>query len=74
VPSFSTPAEGAASRACVNEMPEVMMPRDRSSPGSARLSGDVSVHSAISASFRRSRRWAGRAYAGIITRSETLRE
>ena len=37
-------------------------------PYTARFRGEVSAHSAISASFARSRRCAGRAYAGIMTR------
>ncbi len=67
-PSLSTLASGAASRACMKEMPEVMMPRDLP-PGTTRFSAQSSFHSAISESFWRNRRWAGRAWPGTITRA-----
>ena len=56
----------------MNEMPDVMMPSARS-PGTTRLSGQLSAHCWISASFWRSRRCAARAYAGIMTRERMSR-
>src|ERR1017187_303257 len=54
------------------EMPEVMIPSDLS-PAITRFSGQVSFHAWISDNFCRSRRPAGRAYAGIITRPRKSR-
>ena len=70
MPSFKTAASGAASRACMTEMPEVMRPRSDCGLRIAdcELSEEVSFHAWISASFRRSWVWAMRAWAGIITR------
>ena len=56
-PSLRKLASGATSRACMKEMPEVMMPRSLL-PGTTWLSEEVSFHSCISANFWRSFRWA----------------
>src|SRR5208283_3005195 len=72
IPSFRKDARGAASQAWRYATPEAMMPRVVS-PGRSRLSGDDSFHWLISANFLRSRRCAGFALDGIITRLLTSR-
>ncbi len=60
-------AAGLASAACRYETPSVTIP-SAGSPSATTFRPEVSPKAAISSSFARRRRWAGRANAGTITR------
>jgi hypothetical protein len=67
MPSFRKLALGAASRAWIYATPDAMMP-SAWPPSMRRVKLEVSFQSLIAASFLRSRRCAGRAKPGNITR------